>query len=579
MHPLVVRPLALSSPALLLTTSRRASSDASDAIVAVAAARAAPDPSAFLLQGSFFLSRRMFLHWLGGVFVVANLVALRQNKALIGERGILPASDWIARGRAAGEGFWQRPTFFWWLPGERGSSGTVVDRWLDAHAVIGLLLATPLLVTGIGSACQLFLLWALYTSLSAVGQIWYSFGWESLLLETSFVAIFLCPLRPWTSAGAAFAPPPVGVWACRWLLFRVMLGAGLIKLRSSDPCWKDLTAMDYHYETQPIPNPLSRTLHSAPKAWHRVETWIGLWAVEVIAPFLLLLPGAGATALGALGAGLRSASALLQLTFQGVLILSGNLAFLNWLTIAPALMCIDDGLWTRLLPGLGEWAPPAASMMGQRHTTARMLPPWLPPWLSMPTAVQAMFAAVIIRASVPVAANLCSSRQRMNTCFGPWKIVNTYGAFGTVTKRRFEVELQGTRAEFPADGDVGWRPYEFVAKPGDPARSPRWLSPYHLRLDWLAWFLPFSSWRSSAWLAPFVSKLLENDAQVSALLARDGGNPFLADGGGPPRWVRAVLYEYHFSSEHENGADYWTREYCREWMPPQSKARSGARRG
>jgi hypothetical protein len=554
-------------PRLLASTSPALSG--SPALLLTAPARAAPVVASASVQGSYFLSRQIFLHWLGGVFLVANLVALRQNKALIGGNGITPVSSWIARGRAGGSGFWQRPSCFWWLPIE--PSPRTVDRWLDAHAILGLLLAVPLTLTGAGSACQLFLLWALYTSLSAVGQAWYSFGWETLLVETSFIAIFLCPLRPWTPAGAAFAPPAVGIWACRWLLFRIMIGAGLIKLRSSDPCWKDLTAMDSHYETQPIPNPLSRRLHFAPKAWHRIETWVGLWLVEIIAPFLLLVPGGGVSALGALGAGVRRSSALLQIVFQFVLIQSGNLAFLNWLTIAPALMCIDDGLWRRLLPGLGQWAPPAVTSPAAASTAAAALHT-LPQWLTPTAAIQLAFAALIARASIPVVANLCSSGQRMNSAFGPWRLVNSYGAFGTVTKRRFEVEIQGTRDEMPT-ADAAWRPYEFVAKPGDPKRAPRWLSPYHLRLDWLAWFLPFSSWRSSAWLAPFVRKLLENDERVSALLARDSGNPFLADGGGPPKWVRGVLYEYKFARDRGPGGDYWTREFCREWMPPQSKER------
>ena len=555
-QPLLMRLLPHAHCAPLLAQVRAVPSVASLASAAVAV------PGA---TSSFFLARRIFLHWLGGVFVVANLVALRQNKALIGGDGILPVDKYLSRGRAGGSGFWKRPTFFWWLPLE--PSPKAVDRWLDAHAILGLLLAAPLLLMGAGSACQLFLLWALYMSLSAVGQSWYSFGWENLLVETSFIAIFLCPLRPWDSASLAFAPPMVGIWACRWLLFRIMLGAGLIKLRSSDPCWKHLTAMDYHYETQPIPNPLSRTLHQAPKAWHRFETWVGLWLVEIIAPFLLLLPGGGATALGALGLALRRGSALLQVSFQLVLILSGNLAFLNWLTIAPALMCIDDGLWRRLLPGMGMTAAsPAQAAVAA--TAARNLPVWLTPT----SLVQAAFGALLIHTSIPVAANLCSSKQRMNAAFGPWRLVNSYGAFGTVTKTRFEVELQGTRDEYPSE-QADWLPYEFVAKPGDPRRRPRWLSPYHLRLDWLAWFLPFASWRSSPWLMPFVGKLLANDRQVSALLARDGGNPFLADGGGPPRWVRAVLYKYRFSTERGGESTYWTREYCREWMPPQTAER------
>ena len=232
-----------------------------------------------------------------------------------------------------------------------------------------------------------------------------------------------------------------------------------------------------------------------------------------------------------------------------------------------------------------------------------------------------------MRCSVPVVQNLLSNAQAMNMAFGPWRFVNTYGAFGTVTKRRFEVELQGTRDAYPTD-DAAWLAYEFAAKPGDPQRAPRWLAPYHLRndsppspnarcpptlepcsvacdlprlppdalvalcavsqlhlrphqspssrvhpsgLDWLMWFLPFKSWRRHEWLLPLVAKLCANDPPTSALLARDGGNPFLD--GEPPQWVRGVLWEYSYAPRDADGGDegaFWERRFVREWMPPQA---------
>ena len=186
--------------------------------------------------------------------------------------GLQPIDAFLRERRAKGDGFRTRPSLFWFA-GERDA----VDRLLDLHAIAGLALSVPLVVLGGGGVLQMGLLWLLYLSLVSVGQIWYQFGWESLLCEMGFLAIFV---------GSATAPTPaVAVWALRWLLFRVMLGAGLIKLRG-DSCWRDLTAMDSFYETQPVPMPLSRPLHYAPKGWHRFETFVGLWVVEVVTPFL-----------------------------------------------------------------------------------------------------------------------------------------------------------------------------------------------------------------------------------------------------------------------------------------------------
>lgn len=502
-------------------------------------------PSALFTSPSastFVLSRTLFLHWLGGVYVVAWVIALRQNKALLGSRGLLPVDDFLAK-RAPLEGFWKRPTLFW---AAHKSGAPQLDLALDAHALAGLVLAAPICATGRATAPQLFALWALYTSIVNVGQRWYAFGWESLLLETGFLAIFLAPLG-W-GAPALLAPPAVCVWAFRWLLCRNMLGAGLIKLRG-DSCWRDGTAMESFYETQPIPNPLSRALHRMPRRWHVFETYAGLWLVEILAPLLLLLPGSAASASGTV----RQAAACVQLVFQLVLISAGNLSFLNWLTAAPALFCLGDGALARLFP-LRAAAAASAAADGARVG-----------WMGPP--MQLLLAALLGRLSLPVVRNLLAldGRQQMNAVFGPWRLVNTYGAFGSVSKTRYEVLLQGTRDELPT-ADAEWREYDFVAKPGAPERRPPLLSPYHLRLDWLLWFLPFSGWRTHPWLAHLTAKLLSNDATASSLLRE---NPF--DGGTPPRWVRAELYEYRFASKEEAARGlHWSRRREREYMPPLS---------
>jgi hypothetical protein len=166
-------------------------------------------------------------------------------------------------------------------------------------------------------------------SIVNVGQTWYSFGWESQLLESGFLAIFMVPFFSLLRFPQNTPTPYVTVWGYRWLLFRIMLGAGLIKIRG-DSCWRDLTCMQYHYQTQPVPNPLSPLFHASPERFHTFETF-GNNIIELVIPWFLFLPRT-----------FRVACGHFQIAFQIVLILSGNLSFLNWLTIAPAIMYYDD---------------------------------------------------------------------------------------------------------------------------------------------------------------------------------------------------------------------------------------------
>src|SRR6185295_1514456 len=255
--------------------------------------------------------------------------------------------------------------------------------------------------------------------------------------------------------------PPVAVfWLFRWLIVRIMLGAGLIKLRG-DPCWRDLTCLYYHYETQPIPNPLSRTFHFMPRWFHRAGVLFNHLA-ELVAPWFAFWPRvarhvAGATMLG----------------LQLILILSGNLSFLNWLTVVPILACFDDGLLRRVLPRrLVARADRAAAEAAPSR--AQSVVTW------------ALVALVAVLSVAPV-QNLLSHRQAMNTSFEAFELVNTYGAFGTVGRVRPEIVFEGTD-DVTIGPDTQWREYEFRCKPGDVHRRPCVISPWHYRLDWQIWF-------------------------------------------------------------------------------------------
>lgn len=472
---------------------------------------------ALLHAPAYSLARWVLQRGLGALYLLAFAGALGQFRPLLGDRGLLPVPAFLARTR-----FWDAPSLF-----HLGYS----DRRLVGVAWIGIALALTV-VLGLpdrGPAPLTLgvwlVLWALYLSLVNVGQTFYAFGWESLLLEAGFLAAFLGPA--WSAV-----PAPV-IWLFRWLLFRLELGAGLIKLRG-DPCWRALTCLDYHHETQPMPNPLSWYFHRLPKPLHRIEV-LGSHFAQLVAPFLLFFPQPFATVGGA----------VIVLT-QAWLILSGNYAWLNVLTLLLGFSAFDDAVLGHVLP-----LPFVA-------TTALL-------WHDV--LVGAVTLVLLILSYRP-ARNLFSRDQLMNASFEPLRLVNTYGAFGSVTRERYEVVVEGTRDE-RLTPDTVWREYAFRGKPTDPKRRPGQFAPYHLRLDWLMWFAALSRSYAWPWFEPFLEKLLRGDRATLALLRHD---PFESQ---PPRVIRAVLYRYRFTTwreRRETGA-WWVRTRVREYAPPRSRSR------
>jgi hypothetical protein len=469
------------------------------------------------------LTRLVLERGLGLTYLLAFLVALNQFPALLGERGLLPVPRYLGSA-----GFGEAPSLFHLRYSDRLLSAVALTGVaLSVSLVLGLLQAGPLWLPMLGW----FVLWVLYLSIVNVGQRFYAFGWESLLLEAGFLAIFL--------GNARTAPPFPILILFRWLAFRLELGAGLIKLRG-DPCWRDLTCMDYHHETQPMPNPLSWYAHRLPRAFHRIEV-LGNYVAQLVAPFLLLLPQPIATIGG-----------LVMLGTQAYLVASGNYAWLNLLTMVLVVSAIPDSFIRTLLPGAG--APPALAAP--------------PLWFMV--AVGAVTALVVVLSYWPV-RNLLGGRQLMNAAFNRYHLVNTYGAFGSVTRERYEVVIEGTDADELSEQTV-WREYEFKAKPGDPRRRPPQVAPYHLRLDWLMWFAGISPSYAQDWFRPFLTRLLEGDPAVVRLLRR---NPFP---DAPPVRVRARYYRYRFTSRQkrrETGM-WWMRELVGDYMPPVELRRSPA---
>ncbi|HTL47180.1 MAG TPA: lipase maturation factor family protein [Verrucomicrobiae bacterium] len=468
----------------------------------------------------FNLARFLFLRSLAVLYLIAFLVALKQFPALLGEKGLIPVPEFVKQ-----VPFRAAPSLFYWH---------YSDRFLKILCWAGMLISGGLM-TGLfdrgpwWSTTGLWLvLWVFYLSIVNVGETFYSFGWESMLLEAGFFAAFL---------GPRLAPSIIPILILRWMLFRVELGAGLIKIRG-DQCWRDLTCLYYHHETQPMPNGLSWYFHHLPRAVQRSGVAFSHF-VQLAAPFGLFAPPVVA-----------AVSASLIILHQLMLIVSGNYSWLNWLTVALAFTAFSDSLL-----GFLPWKPAQD-----------------PPRPAAFNAVLYGLAALTIVLSVPPTLNFFARRQLMNANYNPFHLVGSYGAFGSVTQERYEIIVKGTGSPFPAP-EADWREYEFKGKPGNVMRNPPQIAPYHLRLDWLMWFLPFSMQVSGhqvmtqgypVWFLRFARKLLEADRPTLALL---GSDPFA---GKAPRYLRAEVYLYHFTrpEERRKTGAVWTREEIGDYLPP-----------
>jgi hypothetical protein len=480
---------------------------------------------------NYELTRFVLLRLLALVYLVAFVSLALQMDPLLGSHGLLPVADFLPQARSflGASAYWKIPSLLW-----LGSS----DGVMHALCWAGVALSAAALLGATNALLQLAL-WAIYMSFVHTGQIFYGYGWEIQLLETGMLAALLCPVRSVRPLPATRTPVVV-VWLLRWLIFRIMIGAVLIKLRN-DPCWRDLSCLDFHFETQPNPNPLAWWAHHAPHAVHVVGVLFNHF-VELVVPWF------------AFGfRRWRHAAGSLLVLYQLTLIASGNLSFLNWLTIVPALACFDDTVWLRLTPR--RWRAGLAARIAER------------PAGKLHERVTIGYAVLVAVLSVGPVINLLSSNQAMNTHFDPLDLVNTYGAFGDVDRERFEIVLEGTGDEVP-DESARWKEYELPCQPGDVRRRPCLVTPYHYRLDWQMWFAGNYAGQGETierepWLVHLVWQLLQGDRTPEPLLARD---PFK---DAPPRWIRAGVWQYRFSSSRAGGA-WWERERVGEYLQPVS---------
>jgi predicted DCC family thiol-disulfide oxidoreductase YuxK len=474
----------------------------------------------------------LFLRAIGLCYLIAFLSLWLQVAGLIGSRGILPVSEFLdaVRRQTGGARFDLLPTLCW-----LGASDGFLNLLCGAGAGAALVAAL-----GLAPAASLLVCWALYLSLSVAGQVFYQFQWDSLLLEAGFLAIFLAP-PGWRLSRAKASPSPVMRLLVLWLLFRLTFASGYVKLASGDPAWRSLSALRYHYETQPLPPWTAWFAHQLP-GWFQTLSCVVMFGIELGAPFLIFAPRR-----------LRLSACGALVFLQIAIAATGNYAFFNLLTVALALPLLDDSVF------------PARWRQAPAQTPPRTRRRWPRPIVALVAGVVLLVSGAQTIAMVLRPSSFPVPVVWVARAIAPFRSVNTYGLFAVMTTSRPEIVLEGS------DDSKVWRAYAFRWKPGDPARRPRFVAPYQPRLDWQMWFAALGSAEGNPWILRLAGRLLEGSPDVLELLAR---NPFPEH---PPRYLRAVLYDYRFTDFRERRATgaWWKREETGLYLPVLSREMLG----
>ncbi len=469
------------------------------------------------------LTSWIYLRLLAVVYFVAFASLWPQISGLVGREGILPAGEFLQAvgARFGAAGYYLAPTLGWIGTG---------DAFLHALCVAGAGLSV-LLAVGVAPIACLVGLWALYLSLTVLGQDFLMFQWDGLLLEAGFLAIFLAPWRRWSRPSREPAPAAGALWLSRWLLFRLMFSSAAVKLTSHDPTWRGLTALQYHFETQPLPPWTAWCVHHL-GAWMLRAATAGVFLVEGIVPFFIFAPRR-----------IRFAAGAVMAALQILILVTGNYCFFNLLSLALCVLLLDDGAWP------SRWRA--------RFTATGSRPGRWPTWALRPIVV-VLFAVSLVPflGTLELPTGWLGPVNLLYETVSPFRSVNHYGLFAVMTTSRPEIILEGS------DDGTHWKPYEFQYKPGDVTRRPGFVAPYQPRLDWQMWFAALSDFRHEPWFLSLCQRLLQGSKPVLALLAKD---PFPR---APPRYLRGVVWDYHFTdaaTRRATGA-WWRREvrglYC-----------------
>ncbi len=529
---------------------------------------------------SFWLTRLFYIRGLGSLYVIMGAILFFQGPSLIGESGLHPLVEHLklSSQQSASEFFLNYPSLFW-----LNASDLMIKSMACTFLIFG-----ALMFLGFCNIIVLFILWSIQLSLVNAGSPFFAFGWETMMLEMTFLSVFF--IHPWRmnllSVKNRF-PHYLCFLPLLWLMFRLMFGAGLIKLRG-DACWLDLTCMDYHYQTQPNPHVLSWFYHQLPNWFHRIEVLLTHFC-EIVVPFLFLSTTKW-----------RRVGGLIIIFFQITLMSTGNLAFINWQTIVLSFVAFDDQFLRKFVSY-------------KTRTKIKELSLLSPHSLDQQSALKSksqekldiikikdlksenektisfvnikglhlnlihnlnffkllnnldlklvVFGLLIVGfLSIKPLMNLISHEQRMNESYNRFHLINSYGLFGSITKVRYEVVISATSDQTLTEQTI-WKEYIFYCKPSGVDQRPCLITPYHLRLDWQMWFSAMRPSLQEPWLARLAEKILKNDPQLNSLLIT---NPFAAES--PPHWIKMDLYEYDFASAEST--DWWRRKWYKIYLNP-----------
>jgi hypothetical protein len=479
---------------------------------------------------SYVLTRSIFLRTLGVVFLCAFISLWVQVHGLVGSTGILPVTNYLAAARqqlGSVERYWELPTLLWL----NASDGAL-------HVLCGAGVALSLLlIAGVLPVPALVLLTLDYLSLTVAGQVFLGYQWDALLIETGFLAIFFAPLSLTLNTSTNPPAPWPMLYMLRWLLFRIMFLSGVVKLASGDPTWRDLTALSYHYWTQPLATWTAWYMTQLPLWFHKASA-IMMFAAELPLPLLIFAPRRR----------VRYVALVSTIGLQLLIGLTGNYGFFNLLAFALCIPLIEDRSWPT------RWVRRLLRRKKEEPSQTSPSPPrrgWR--W---PIGVSASIATVMLLLTSigfvrQLGFPLPRPLARAYAFVEPLRIANNYGLFAVMTTRRPEIIVEGSN-----DG-VTWKPYVFKYKPGPLDRRPEFCTPHMPRLDWQLWFAALGGdWRyNDPWFVSFAHRLLEGSPDVLDLLAE---NPFPDH---PPLLIRAVMYDYRFtdfSTRRATGA-WWTR--------------------
>ncbi|MXY22955.1 MAG: lipase maturation factor family protein [Acidobacteria bacterium] len=476
---------------------------------------------------AFARSRALFLRLLGLVYLVAFASLTPQVIGLIGDQGLLPASGYLERvyDLFGADAYRQLPTLLWLWPS---------DGMLLTLCWVGIALSVAAMA-GLAPISVFALLWLCYLSLTLAGQDFLSFQWDILLLEAGALAVLYSP-PAWRAPlrNGASEPSAAGRWLIWGLAFKLTFLSGATKLLSGDPTWWGLTALDYHYETQPIPSWVSWYAHNLPEFVGHASV-IKMFAVELVAPFALFLPVRFRRA--------RIVGFGVLCSLQVAIVLTGNYGFFNLLTVVLYASMLDDdalALRWRVPASFGGVPPvPRPRRRGAGH--------WV---LIAAAAGMALLSTLTLVREIRRPAPMPAWSNTLLGAVAPFRSVSGYGLFRSMTTERPEIVIEGS-----ADGTT-WREYPFRWKAGDPARAPGFVQPHMPRLDWQMWFAALDPQRQAHWLLPLAQRLLENDPLALGLLD-PAANPFPDE---PPRYVRLLLYRYRFTTPADASDDWWARE-------------------